>query len=337
MQMWRVQLGMLAVGIALAGCEHHPLRAGGNDASAPAVAVPVDQFIPRYLEANCVALVNCRIWPSRETCEADLLPTYVRSLQNTVAAVAAGRIHYDPDAAMACLLTVAAQQCVFGAAAPACATVFSGTLGDGSRCIVNNECTSRRCGGYPAGGGCCAVGTCLPRVAPGQSCTVDDYCTDGFYCGESAVGPASTCRPLLMEGQPCATQIECDSSLRCDRVSGTCVSYSPLGAVCTAGVPTCDRIIGYCDSGTCQLWRDVGQPCQAVAGDPSGTCVRYAACKDGTCALLPGLGESCSAPAGGDAASACRAGTCRDGTCQATACPVCTLESAATGDAAASR
>jgi hypothetical protein len=334
MRMSHAQLGLLAVGISLSACEHHALRVLDADAGAPAVAVPVEQFIARYLEANCVSLVNCRFWPSAETCEADLLPTYVRSLQNTVAAVAAGRIHYDPSAAMACLLAVAAQQCVFGASAPACATVFSGTLDDGSRCIVNNECKSRRCGSYAAGGGCCTVGTCLPRIAPGQPCTGADYCSDGYYCGAPTAGE-STCRALLTEGQACATQIECDSSLRCDRASRTCVSYSPLGAACTAGAQTCDRIIGYCDSGTCQLWRDVGQACQAVAGDPSGTCVRYASCAGGTCALLPGLGEPCSVSAGGDATSACRAGTCSDGTCQATACPVCTLESAA-GDAGAS-
>jgi hypothetical protein len=338
MRTWRPGSGTLGLVFLVASCEGHRglIVHDVRDAAPSTAGVALDELIPGYLAANCQRLVKCRLWPSIELCEADLFPTYLRALQDTIAAVGAGRIHYDPGAALACFDAVVAEACALSASAPACASVFLGTVPDGGRCVVNDECVGRLCGNYPAGASCCALGTCLPRIAAGSPCWSTDHCVDGYYCGGGKGTDPGTCQPLLLEGQACSTQMQCGPALQCDRGgTGTCRSVLQNGQACSMQVPACDPIAGFCDpvGRTCQPWRDVGAACSASVTEVSGGCVGYAACMNGTCVELPGIDEPCVVPDGGDPSVACRSGWCTDGTCQEIACPVCTIESVPIPDA----
>lgn len=329
-------LGIAVLGLMAAGCDgHRPLQVlrAADGGTVPA-AVPLDQLIAGYLSANCQWLVQCRFWPSRQACETDLQPTYHDVLQNTVAAVRAGRVRYDPVAARACFAAVRRQTCTVGASAPECATVFDGTIPDGEPCVVHHECRSRRCGADTSTG-CCRLGTCLPRATAGAPCSSNEVCLDGLYCASDVGGGPDTCQPLAGIGQRCSTQVECDPALQCDRGgSGTCIPPRATDEPCASNGSDCDRLQGFCaaDTGRCQPWRDVGQSCAFNDQDRSGTCVRYAACADGVCVELPGLGKPCQVRAGANAFDACRAGSCIDGTCQEPICPVCTVADAQTGE-----
>lgn len=330
-------LGIAVVGLMIAGCDgHRPLEVHRpRDAGTAPAGVPLDRLIGGYLTANCDWLVQCRFWPNTQACETDLEPTYQDVLQNTVAAVGAGRVRYDPVAALACFAAVRRQDCTIGASAPECATVFEGTVPDGEPCVVHHECSSHRCAADP-NPGCCRLGTCLPRAAAGAPCSSNEICLDGLYCERDPGGGPDRCQPLAGPGQDCSAQVECDPALQCDRGgSRTCIPPRSAGETCAANGPSCDRLQGFCavDSGRCQPWHDVGQPCATNDQDRSGTCVRYAACIDGRCVQLPGLGKPCQVRAGQGASDACRAGSCIDGTCQEPICPVCTVADAQADEA----
>jgi hypothetical protein len=329
MRAWRMGLGVVGLGFLLGGCdvERRLSARPAGDAATDAAEVPLDQLISGYLAVNCQWLVRCRQWPTLETCQTDLLPTYQKVLQDAVAEVGAGRIHYDSLAAATCFSQVAHQAaCAVSASAPTCALVFTGTAPTGDGCFANDECASRLCGNYTSPDTCCARGTCLPRLAANAPCTANDHCIDGYGCTAARAGVTGSCQPLAAAGQPCTSQVECEPALQCDRAgSGTCTATLGIGAPCQASGPSCDRIASFCDeaSGTCQARLPVGAACRATGQDATSGCVRYAACVDGICAEKPGLGEACQIPDGGDAAQACRAGRCTNGTCQTATCPVC--------------
>jgi hypothetical protein len=333
MRAWRTALGAVGLALGLPACDvgrHLVVTQTGNgapDAAPAATGIPLDQLVTGYLAVNCQWLAKCQQWPNMETCEADLLPTYQKVLQDAVAGAGAGRIHYDAVAAATCFDEVANQAwCAISAASPTCAKVFTGTAPAGDGCFANDECQSRLCGNYTSADACCARGTCLPRLAAGAPCTANDHCVDGYACAATGSASPGTCQPLRAAGQPCASQADCEPALQCDRAgSGLCTNALAIGQACKPNGPTCDRISGFCDdvSGTCQARLPVGAACRASTQDATSGCVRYATCTSGVCTFKPGLGEACQVPDGGDAAQICRAGRCTNGTCQTTTCPVC--------------
>ena len=326
----RVWLGLVAVSVVLGACDRHRglTVTHAPDAAPTPAGIPIDQLIATYLAANCQWLVRCNLWPSMEACEADLLPSYVANLQNRIAAAGAGRTHYDPAAASACVAAVITEACTLSASEPVratCAGVFAGTVPAGGSCVDNGECASHVCGNYPSDT-CCAVGACLPTVSPGASCSAGDHCADGYTCDGYQGGRPGTCQPLRAEGEPCSTSTQCQPTLECDREgTGTCVPLVGIGEACTNRAASCDPILGFCDpaSGTCQPRLPVGAPCDATITDANGGCVHHASCAHGVCVEQPGIGEPCSAPDAGDSRAVCRNGRCAGGTCQVTSCAVC--------------
>jgi hypothetical protein len=152
----------------------------------------------------------------------------------TRAAVEAGTVIYDGDAAQRCLDATAAGSCADYAAQLAsdetsgdCDLAFQGTVANGGACDDDdNVCVS----GYCADDGAGAT-TCAARPGAGEPCP-DFECDDGLDCTFDGTG--STCVAKLADGMPCDDDGEC--------LSGACVGADPaMGTPGTCGAATmCD-------------------------------------------------------------------------------------------------
>ena len=146
-----------------------------------------------------------------------------------------GRIAYDPSAACDCITSLASINCglltqasftsiqtsCFGAVhgtVPA-TSADAGDAGDAGsaacassyECINGAYCTLE----YPADPGDASLGSCLPLVADGGSCSTDKQCS---YLGNSSPseycnGTTHTCVPRLSAGTDCKISSNCISDI----------------------------------------------------------------------------------------------------------------------------
>ena len=92
--------------------------------------------------------------------------------------------------------------------------------------------------------GCAALTALLPASDNyGEICTSDEDCTDGLSCVDSPREEGSYClaNPVGRDGDTCYSYLECESGLRCDMATSTCMSGG-------LGLPDCDDD-GDCDEG----------------------------------------------------------------------------------------
>lgn len=132
------------------------------------------------------------------------------------ASVGSNAVAYDASAARACIDGINALACsevqsndvtfVDTSMVPACATVITPGLANGSQCAGDYECASNACFGAldPSG-------TCAPLPTEGQKCY--DTCASGrYYSGASAVdGQYGECATILANGSACGADFECAS------------------------------------------------------------------------------------------------------------------------------
>ncbi len=166
-----------------------------------------------------------------------------------------------------------------------CVRIMEGTCGkcftivpEGYRCVADERCEP---------GLHCDLGICRKRklVDVGGSCTPDDICAIGSFCGSSAV-----CTLLPGEGQDCPNGA-CASGLYCK--SGKCAPRLDAGATCK--VFECKEGL-LCDPDT--------QKCVALATANEGEpCIaQYVRCANGLrclptgCAPLGRRGTACDVP-----------------------------------------
>lgn len=244
-------------------------------------------------DGSCQHLVSCGELSSVDDCHR-LLGSASRPPQDDLeAAIAAGKVVFDPASETACDAARASSACFIPGnplrQPDACWAVYRGTVHAGGSCALNVECISRRCD-VPACGQACCTGTCVGDRAlgtgeAGDPCSMDDSCHTGLYC------KAGSCVALLSEGAPCTSSASCADDLICE---GVCVAQSKLGDPCDGD--TCGQIGTFCSPTRriCVKLALRDEPC-----GPDAKCSPYYRCDPATsrCSLgtaLP-LGASCQA------------------------------------------
>lgn len=182
------------------------LGCGGNIAFEDYHAEQRDARCGYYVRCGTVATIgDCRAYFERtESSNASL-----------AAAIAAGKVRYDSDAAEACIAAFDALDCDFADQGPdalaPCDEVFTGTLRNGSPCAFDTECTSGQCYAPDCTDTCC-TGTCDdPRVYPGLGEPCTTICDGDLFCNYDQI-----CQAPLSEGEPCNSFTVCAQPLVCD-------------------------------------------------------------------------------------------------------------------------
>jgi hypothetical protein len=283
--------------------------------------VPFPQLETSTLQAVCHLDVLCGAYPDQSTCLASH-QVETQSYYDTLGQdIESGKVVYDGDEARACIDKLNAASCTRDGpsplhSAPACLTIFTGTVAVGGACFFAEECASGDCQG--ADTTCsravqCCPGTCAslaPPVAAGGSCLPPALCAPGLICVLELNGTA-TCRATVGAGAPCPGYVPCASGLYCDSVTMTCKIPGGAGAACNPARDSTDCDIPYaCDATTsvCTPPLPVGAACDPTTGG----CVPYASCDaaTGSCAARPSVGDPCDPTGAGPA--------CLDGACDAT-------------------
>jgi hypothetical protein len=242
--------------------------------------------------------------------------------------ITTGRVRYDDAAAASCMAAIAALPCSEGfeltpKKEPSCAQMFKGTLADGARCFVDEECASRVCLSDFCGG-CCA-GVCAPSPAGGEGAVCIDRrrdCRDGLYC--DTVSPSPTCKKQLPAGAACIrTETDCLDGLSCigPRGAETCAAPPADGEPCDPDERVCANFDYYCDETEwrCLKSRPAGSPCGST-DYWSSQCEDAAECIDGICRSQLGPGEPCDSFQ--SAWHLCLGGYCEGGVCSVLFTPI---------------
>jgi hypothetical protein len=222
--------------------------APATPASLPAPAAHAE-FIARAIPLRCAWELRCGVIGSsqRERCLRDGEALRDRLL-GVDRGLAAGRYHFDPERAAACLRLLAGASCQPDYAA-AIADCLSGAVpGDlrpavapGGACERWEECVGGRCTGEL---GC--PGTCVAHQPDtGAPCGPEQLCADGLYCARD------TCQPRGDVGATCR---------------GHWQACAP-GLVCQGWTPAVEDRHHHAPErpGTCEPPRGVGQPCRRLA------------------------------------------------------------------------
>ena len=209
--------------------------------------VDIGDYRGAALDAECDYLVKCGLFPDSASCKAQFGPLLLDN-PSVEAAVDAGKLDYDGDAADDCFDALSSASCSRDAvSSTACDHIFTGKIPDGGACAFEEECVSGNCVLSDCTMACCP-GTCAPtRPVPGigQPCTFE--CVDDAYCGSD-----STCQATLPKGAACDDTQACSRGLYCagrtTTTAGTCSTLPKTGEPCTT---TCDDIGDRCNAGTC--------------------------------------------------------------------------------------
>ena len=210
------------------------------------------------------------------------------------AAVEAGDLTYDAEAADGCLTLLDDMDCDgFDerlATEPrfpdgGCYDVLMGTVAPGGPCSLGNEC---------APGSRCVVdescpGTCEAYATIGEDCGVEALCD---YSEALCVG--GTCQPLPDEaGDPCVLSY-CQAPLVCDRSSDTCRRPGLPGEACDDAAPCLTGLLCFGDDeGTCLPTRTEAESCFENADCFDWSLETTLVCAGGSCAVAPGVDEPC--------------------------------------------
>lgn len=263
------------------------MACGGDDDGGP---IEIDDLPGALISAYCNLYVNCGLVDDYATCRTlDLDADFDPEL---LAAVKAGLVHYDEGQAGVCIGGISATSCERGAdfdEPEACDLVFTGTLGAGAECAIDEECVSNTCD-VPSCPDACCKGTCIgdtphpPRPHLGESCATDSRCVDSF-CDAGT----QTCLARKPLGSTCETNDECDVGV----CLGTCSQLPRTGDPCVAGQSDapCALIGDTCspETNTCVPLGLTGDSCTLRS-----ECSPIYDCTGGSCVLGPTLGESCA-------------------------------------------
>jgi hypothetical protein len=245
-------------------------------------SIALDDYRPAIWQATCDWYVRC----GALTADDCALQLYLTT-SDSPAAVRAGLVSYDGEAAAACVAAYADLPCDVTEPYPdfsACSDVYRGHNAIGEPCITGIECESGTCF-YSEGwcGEACCMGTCdLERpqqiAALDEPCNDDVPCAHGLYCvGRYDPTQPQTCVPLPKRGEPCAT-LCAELGDNCDSTTKLCEDSSVRGEGCMddsdcTDYYSCDPD-NRCQTGFWQLLAD-GSACQLDGTDPE--------CRSGWC------------------------------------------------------
>jgi hypothetical protein len=222
-------------------CEGGVCRASG--ASGPCEAVgdagtdgggsPRD-YLDQALAAQCALKVRCGMWESEAACMVFLQGGLQSSVFGDItAAVDAGLVHFDADAAQRCIdafdQIVSCSRDIIDTSrmqSESCIEVFTGTLDSGETCALNQECKSQHCekpNNCPASG--CCGGTCIGSTPPSVK-QVGDLCAAGFdICANSYCDAATAvCTDFKGMLSSCTSTDQCALGLYCPSATAQCTA-----------------------------------------------------------------------------------------------------------------
>ncbi len=285
-------LGSLVVAPLLAAC-------GGPGTSS----ITVDQACLDNAKAQCAKLDECRqngvanAYGAMGACVS-------RMHDNCVTSHMAPGTGNTADATEACATALPGESCqdfLQGNPVAACAQK-TGSLGDGTACAYNAQCTSGFCA-VPKGSLC---GACAPVPAAGDPCDTVASCGPDKTCT-----PMQTCQPWVAAGGACDGKTEvCAPGSSCVipamATMGTChADAASLAATCDfkrQTGPACDANAGlYCaNTNACIAVSYVaaGSACGAMKGTADDVCTNGSSCFAGTCLALAAEGGACDLAAG---------------------------------------
>jgi hypothetical protein len=254
-------------------------------------------------------------------------------MQEMQAAVDAGRIAYDGQAARACMNILKSSDCadienIFGEGAEECEMVFTGLVSTGGECYDGDECTSghycdetlEKCPGecvaYKQIDESCEYDECDPDVAEcswqlnicvelgdvGDSCE-DVWCKEGLECDYESY--PQVCFEPGSAGDSCEFIDHCSGVLFC--IDGVCTGPAGQGQTCNVedfdNFPFVCQAGLYCDAdliaqeweGTCQSKKGTGLECLLYFECESGLLCIGAEINPETQQITPG---ACGQPLG---------------------------------------
>jgi hypothetical protein len=156
----------------------------------------------------------------------------------------------------------------------ACTDAISKIACDGTSALSSDACDGLFTAAVDTGGGCFEDADCKNEA-------------DG--CGGS--GCMKTCQVAGAQGKPCPKSGTCNTGLRCDRTTTTCVPPGGPGTDCSTGSSACDAT-SFCDNATdtCVALPTAGQACRTS----SPRCTASAFCNNNTCQPKLGSGVTCT-------------------------------------------
>ena len=246
--------------------------------------------------AYCDFLVRCHAVATASDCHA-FYDRFAIESPSLAAAIEAGSVQYDEDAAQGCIDAYDSLSCdltrqPLGALA-ACDEVYEGALVDGAACGFDLECKSGSCARESCPDACCP-GTCRPeKPLPGIDEACESFCVDGAYCGFDSI-----CHAWLPKGAACQASTICEFGLYCAGASmggsGVCKALPYDGEPCEG---PCAEYASHCLAGVCQPAGVAGDACNAEA-----YCTAFYSCNsDQRCGSLPGVGMECNGSCSGGA------------------------------------
>jgi|SRR5580658_1697137 hypothetical protein len=295
---------VLSSALLIAACSSNSTSPGPPDGAS----MSLGDFCAGFMTATAQSLSRC-LGGAESTWTMEISAQF--SCSSLAAAVAAGRVTYDPMEAGACLAAYPTLSCSDLLVGPTvCAAPLGGTVANGGACLADGDCKGASyCSGVGHGNASCQ-GKCAPYIAAGQPCLSTQECAVGFTCG--GVPGSLTCisdrHPLANPGASCAApaspnmpSIQCAPGLSCQLPSFACATTVQEGGACTPGERLCE-FFTYCDSATQKCKSDSGEG--GVCGSaPSGelmNCLPGLYCKlpsktspTGTCATLGAGGAAC--------------------------------------------
>lgn len=305
-----------------------------EEPAPPPPPIEATSFMNDYATALCDHAARCSLTASYLDARCN---ENVRSLfgEDVEAAIAAGRIVYDAEAAGACVAGLRSMDCLAeqpsDATLAACFKALQGTVATDKPCFGTFECESGVCRSV-TGDTCPTVCQAVANVGDacslisgpecdtrkglrcsGGSCVApvgaQGACVDNFGCQSGLVCVANKCVPLRAEGYGCSQDSSC--------VPGTfCAAGGDEGGLCEARVPEggdCSQDSGDTNAAFRLVQCQEGLLCKGGGLTAAGMSVT------GKCAKPAEEGESCTVEPDGFQlfGTGCRFGlVCNAGKCE---------------------
>lgn len=285
--------------------------------------VTLDDWENCYLKRWCEWVVNCRTMNKYRDVQECIAQSNAFEGGRLAAerlersrAVAAQRASLNVAAFTQCLQETSEARCNTAQSSVACATRFSGTIGDDGPCYTDIECTSPGATCQSTCTGACCLGTCHPKFKLGATCDtftscepglrcdgvcfsgdINTSCGDDGDCDPNAWCNAGVCAADFAPGAACTNPLQCGGETSCIGLSITTSAPGHCLRISHAG-DRCDYFcLGnlYCDGqGVCRDMRTLNQTCSGSA--PCGGVDTI--CLNGVCVLRSNVGASCPSSAG---------------------------------------
>jgi hypothetical protein len=253
-----------------------------------------DEFRDQLSKASCDRMIRCGQTGASERAHCLPMTLVVPPEEDVNVAVNKGRLRFFSDAAQSCIDAVNDAPCddnlLAYRIAIHCHHVVEPGVPAGGSCFAD-ECEGGVCQESGSMPGC--GGTCIGFAEPGMACM--DAGPPANTCDPTVAYCAGTCQQKKQAGEPCANDLECGYGWFC--VNGSCgdAIFAKLGAPCGGDNPPCEEN-GYCaTSGVCAAQAEKGKPCD----NAPYSCKAGATCIDGTCQPWKDVGQPCDGPLNG--------------------------------------